>query len=133
MERQGGGWSLKEVLYGEAWPEVQFLKLLTLYIFKISYYAPVYIFVKSDTVVDGFGLNCLAWDPAPQRGKNKIGEQSKLSGSQEKGKGNRGSTALSPFPVHCSAPLAHQFFFCFTQFFAFFPTAKPFPMLNIVY
>ena len=31
----------------------------------MSYYAPVCIFVKSDTVVDGFGLNCLAWDQAP--------------------------------------------------------------------
>ena len=99
---------------------------------------PVYIFVKSDTAVDGFGLNCLAWDQAPQWGKKtkkkkKIGERSKLSGSQEKGKGNRGATALSPSPVHCLARLAHRFFFCFTQFFAFFPTAEPFPMLNIVY
>ena len=64
--------------------------------------------------------------------KKKISEQSKLSGSQEKGKGNRGSTALSPSPVHCSACLAHRFFFCFIQFFTFFPTAEPFPMLNIV-
>ena len=30
---------------------------------------PLFIFVKSDTVVDGFGLNCLAWDQAPQWGK----------------------------------------------------------------
>ena len=75
----------------------------------MSYYAPVCIFVKSDSAVDGFGLNCLAWDQAPHWGnktkKNKIGERSKQSGSQEKGKGNRGSTVLSPSPVHCLARL----------------------------
>ena len=82
--------------------------------------------MKSDTVVDGFGLNCLAWDQAPQWGKNKIGEQSKLSGSQEKGKGNRGYTALFPFPVHCSAPLAHRFFFLFHPVFHLFPHCEAF-------
>ena len=89
----------------------------------MSYYAPVCIFVKSDSAVDGFGLNCLAWDQAPhwsnKTKKNKIGERSKQSGSQEKGKGNRGSTALSP-------PQS-------TAWLAFFPTVEPFPMLNIPY
>ena len=66
MEGQGG--SLTEVLYGEAWPEVQFLNSLPFTPSK-SHTMPLFIFVKSDTVVDGFGLNCLAWDQAPQWGK----------------------------------------------------------------
>ena len=47
-----------------------------LYLQNLILYAPVYIFVKSDTAVDGFGLNCLAWDPAPHWG-NKTKKKTK--------------------------------------------------------
>ena len=44
-----------------------------LFVYYIVYFTN---FVKSDTAVDGFGLNCLAWDPAPHWG-NKTKKKTK--------------------------------------------------------
>ena len=90
----------------------------------MSYYAPVCIFVKSDTAVDGFGLNCLACDQAPHWGNKTKKKTKSVSEANRVGvrKKVRVTEAPTPFPPPQS-----------TAWLAFFPTVEPFPMLNIPY
>ena len=64
-----GGGASKKFYMGRLGQRSNSLIPYPLYLQNLILYAPVYIFVKSDTAVDGFGLNCLAWEQAPQWGK----------------------------------------------------------------